>query len=350
MPKNQPLKNKEYWMERQEALSEQLLNKGEEFYEKLAAEYQTASNSIEDEINKFYSRFAQNNEISFADAKQKLTTAERKKFQLTLDQYIKKGRTLNYSDKWIKTLENASLLYRISRLQSIQLQMRQIIEDLNVTFVQGTMDLMGSVYTDSYYLHLFELAKGTNAAVRFDRVDEGFVEKLIARPWTADNVNLTDRIRVNKDKLIDYLDTRFTQGLIRGDGKAAIIKDMSNQMNVSRNSAGRFVMTETAFYSSAATNDAYKTHGVEEFEFLATLDKKTSEVCRTMDGVISKRSDYRVGVNAPPLHVYCRSTTIPVVDDIWDDEPERAARSSDGKYYRVPANINYDTWFNEYAI
>ena len=54
----------------------------------------------------------------------------------------------------------------------------------------------------------------------------------------------------------------------------------------------------------------------------------------------------RAGVNAPPFHVYCRSTTVPYFDD--EEElgivGERAARNEDGEVYYVPGNMTYKEW------
>jgi SPP1 gp7 family putative phage head morphogenesis protein len=344
------MKSRDYWAKRQEALTESLLNKGEEYYKSIATEYQRATNNIEEEVNKFYGQFAVNNQITFAEAKKILTTKERKKFQMDIDKYIKRGKTLKYSDKWAKKLENASTVYRISRLQSLQFHMHQAIEELIATHLPQFTSVISSVYAIGYYRQLHELAKGTEAAVRFDRINENFVNNLIARPWAADGKNFSTRIWGAKDNLINHLDIVLVQGLMRGQSRTSIISEISDRMGVSRSDAGRLVMTETAFISSAATNDAYKTHGVEEFEFLATLDKKTSNVCREMDGIINKMSDYKIGTTAPPLHSRCRSTTLPVVEDYWDEEePGRAARDSEGRYTRVPGNITYNEWFNEYA-
>jgi SPP1 gp7 family putative phage head morphogenesis protein len=346
------LNNEEYWAGRQEYLTERMLNRGEAFYKKtIAREYQKAIAGITAEVERFFARFAENNEISLADAKRILTTAERQQFALKLDDYIQKGRTLNVSEKWLDILENASTVYRVSRLMELQFYMQQIIHELTAVIEPAMSTALAGVYEEGYYLQLYELAKGMEAAVRFDRVDPLFIEKLLSKPWAADGYVFSERIWRNRDELNHYLETRLTQGLMRGEGKAAVVKDMANRLGVSQRSAGRLVMTETAYFNSAAIKDAYKTQGVEEFKFIATLDRSTSQVCQNQDGVILPISEYQPGVSAPPLHVYCRSTTAPVIDeDIWDiSGDERAARDEHGNYIRVPANLKYKDWFEKYA-
>lgn len=54
------------------------------------------------------------------------------------------------------------------------------------------------------------------------------------------------------------------------------------------------------------------------------------------------------GVNFPPMHAYCRSTTVPVdVDDLEDSV--RIARDENGKNIYVDANLSYQEWYKKYV-
>ena len=68
-------------------------------------------------------------------------------------------------------------------------------------------------------------------------------------------------------------------------------------------------MTESAYFSSLGRNDCYKELDAERYKIVATLDMRTSAICRDMAVHIFKRSEYAVGTTAPPFHVYCRTTT-----------------------------------------
>ena len=50
---------------------------------------------------------------------------------------------------------------------------------------------------------------------------------------------------------------------------------------------------------------------------LATLDSKTSEICRRLDGKVFDMKDFQAGVTATPFHPYCRTTKAPHFDD-WE--------------------------------
>lgn len=108
--------------------------------------------------------------------------------------------------------------------------------------------------------------------------------------------------------------------------------------------ARRLVMTEQAFFSSAAQGQCYRELGIEKFEIVATLDSITSEICQNLDGKVFDTKDHQPGVTANPFHVECRSTTVPFFDDEFGFGGQRAARDKDGKTYYVPDDMKYEDW------
>lgn len=102
-------------------------------------------------------------------------------------------------------------------------------------------------------------------------------------------------------------------------------------------------MTETAYFHTLASRDAFDDLGVYDFEFSSVLDTKTSDLCSDMDGKVFKLRDLEVGVNAPPMHPNCRSVIIPYYSDTRYGM--RAARDVDGKTYDVPAGMSYKDWY-----
>ncbi|MEJ9209753.1 minor capsid protein, partial [Paenibacillus larvae] len=142
---------------------------------------------------------------------------------------------------------------------------------------------MSDTYTDTYYRTLFEIQKGIGIGVTFAKIDSEAAGKIISNKWLS--ANYSDRIWANKAKLIRELDTNLAQSLIRGDNVNKTARTLSERMQVSFSNAARLVQTESAHIVSQATYDSYRESGVvEKYEFLATLDRRTSKVCRHMDG------------------------------------------------------------------
>jgi hypothetical protein len=98
--------------------------------------------------------------------------------------------------------------------------------------------------------------------------------------------------------------------------------------------------------------NSYKTSEVvDRYEYLATLDNRTSEICRELDGKVFDVKEAEVGVNQPPMHPYCRSTTIPSFedDDIGAYITDRIARDRNGNSYLVGKDVTFKEWAEKYA-
>ena len=107
-------------------------------------------------------------------------------------------------------------------------------------------------------------------------------------------------------------------------------------------------MTESAYFHSISQKKAFDELDVDEYEIVATLDSRTSEICQDMDGKHFPMEDYKVGITAPPFHVYCRSTTVPYFDDEFTLKEKRAARDKEGKTFYVPGDMKYKDWKDKY--
>lgn len=337
------------WQERMEALNDELINKSEDYEEYFKNSYQKAINSIQKDINGFYARFAKENEITYADAKKKLSGKERAAFRMEIDEYIEQAQKNNLDEEWQKTLSNASSAARIDRLEALQLQMRQQIELMEQSKNEGISKLLGSVYEEGYYKNVFELQKAMGGGRAFSILDTRKIEKVLARPWNSDGWTYSDRIWNDKTKLINQLQTTFTQGLIRGDSPDKIIGRIVKTMNSSYSAAKTLVLTEGAAFASAAREDSYRELGIEKFEVVASLDERTCDTCGDYDGKVFEQKEYAVGVTAPPYHPNCRCTTVPYFNDEFTKGETRTARNDEGKTYDVPADMTYEEWKEKYV-
>ena len=338
--------NNEYWAERFLLLNEMLLQKGEAYQKQLEEVYAMVFLSIEKEINDFYNRFAKNNAITFQEAKTLLDSRQREAFQMTLQEYIQYGSMEGVDEKWLKKLENASTVHRITMLQAIQYQLQHHAERLTAKKAEGLTKALKEIYKEGYYRTAYTMQINNP----FAKIDENKIEKVLSRPWSPDGKNFSQRIwGSDRSNLIHQLNTRFTQGIIRGQAREKIIKDMKKALNSSVQATKRLVLTESAFVASASRKDCFEELGVEKYQFLATLDFKTSVICQDMDGKVFERKDYQIGVTAPPMHPHCRSTTVPYFDDTLTQTEQRAARGEDGKTYYVPADMTYKQWYEKYV-
>ena len=119
-------------------------------------------------------------------------------------------------------------------------------------------------------------------------------------------------------------------------------------MNVGIYNATTLVRTEVNHFANEATALSYEECEVEKYEFIATLDSRTSGICQEMDNKVFKLSEKKTGINFPPLHPNCRSTTVPKLDNEVSTELKRRAREKNGESILVPADMNYKEWKAKY--
>lgn len=343
--------NSAYWQKRMEALEDKQYQNGAEYYKDVQKQFREASNNVQVDIERWYQRLADNNNLSYAGAKKLLKKDELDEFHWSVEQYIKAGEENAVDQRWLKELENASARHHISYLEAMKLQTQQHAELLSTEFEGGMTEFLHKSYGDQYYHTAFEIAKGTGLGSNMAQIDSRTIDTLIKKPWAQDGKNFSDRIWTNKDKLVNNLHTELTQSIIRGADPKQAIGNLAKTMEVSKAQAGRLIMTESAAVSAAAQKECFKDLDVERYEILATLDSHTSDICQEMDGKVFEMKDYEVGTTAPPFHPNCRSTTIPYFDDEFTEDEERSARDDDtGKTYYVPTDMKYEEWEKKFVI
>lgn len=343
------MNNGEYWKKRFELLEQAAHQQGVQCYADIEKQYRQAQKQLEGQIAAWYQRFASNNGVTLAEAKRMLNAKELAELKWDVNQYIQYGQENAINGTWVKQLENASARFHISRLEALKLQTQQSIEVMFGNQLDSIDSTMRNVYKSGYYHTAYEIQKGVGVGWDFSALDDKQISKVINKPWAVDGKNFSERIWGNRQKLVNELNNTLTQNIILGKDPQKAIDEIARKMNTSKTNAGRLVMTEEAFFSSAAQKDCFTELDVEQFEIVATLDSHTSDICRGMDGKHFPMSEWKVGVTAPPFHVHCRSTTVPYFDDEFDAVGERAARGANGKTYYIPADTTYEQWSKKFV-
>lgn len=340
------MKSQEYWRKRSEQVAHRQFDKADRYEAGLRRQYELAQKSIQRDLESFYTRFAENNEVSMAEAKRLLTAGELAEFKMTLSEFRKKAKN-NADGQWTKELDNVYYRTRVTRLEALQLQVRQQVEMLAASQKAGTGKLLGDIYEDTYHRTLFEINKGGNGILAsFARADKEAVQEVIGRPWYGKNYS--SRIWGDRDNLLRELRTALSQSFIRGDSAKRVSELLAKRMGVATSTAERLIQTESAHIINEATADGYKNSGVvQQYEILATLDKRTSEICRVMDGKVFKLSEREVSVNYPPFHARCRTTVTAYFDDEVDPG-KRIAKDHTGKRIYISGDMKFEDWKKEY--
>ena len=348
------MKSREYWKERYMLIENLNNTQGINVRADIDKAFRMAENGIQSEIEKWYSRIADNNGVSISKARQLLTNRELEEFKWDLADYIKHGEENNLNDKWIKELENASGRWHINRLEALKLRVQQKAEEAFGNEVDSIDNFARDAYMRGYYRTAYEIQKGLGLGWNVGVLDDAAIDEIIKKPWCPDGKNFSSRIWTRKAQMVDELHRELLRTTLLGEHPTKAIdrmlKYVDNSFGNARHAAGRLAMTEAAYFGSKGQQDSFNMLGVEEYEIVATLDNSTSKICREMDGKHFPMSEYKAGVTAPPFHPYCRTCTCPYFDDEFTEKDIRMARNEEGEAYHVPADMKYEEWKKKYVV
>lgn len=349
MPNNSSL---EYWKKRYEEEMERAMHQADGAKKDLRKYADTVIRRLEKDINDWYQRYANENGMSLADAKKQLNARELKAFNMDLEEYRAIAEQDELSAEHKKMLKQASARQQLDRVQELYINTVQELE-LWAKYQDSTIsDLLSNVYESSNYRAAWMTQSMKGQYDMYAQVDHRTIQRIIDSPWTPDGKNFSARIWDNRKQLATSLQNDFIQALIAGDGTATMSDAIAKRMNTSYNNANRLVETELARVHSQAFMDCMDELDIDAVEILATLDSKTSPICRRMDGKVVQRKDAKPGITIPPFHCHCRSTTVPYLgDDLADiaGSGTRAARDpKTGKTVFVEGEINYGEWEKRY--
>lgn len=324
--------------------AEEYFLKSEKDLDRIKRLYRLSLVDIEKEISKFYARYAMENQISLAEAQKALNTKELSEFRLSLEEYLAMAQN-NADGRYSQELANLSKKVQITRLQALQTQIQIQLGGMYEKYQEETAGILGNTYEANYYRSIYEINSKLGIGVDFALLNPELVEKAINFPWSG--MSFSERIWGQKDRLVSNMQNVISQGLIQGKSIQKMTADISRRMEVGYADAHRLIMTETSRVINQGTLDGYKkSQIVEIYEYLAELDVHTSDICRALDGQKFKITDAEIGMNYPPTHPNCRSTTVAY---FGDDVGARVARDFSGQTYNVPAGMKYQEWYDTHV-
>lgn len=332
-------KSKAYWVKRAEALENRANDKGEALAKKFKREYERAAKEIRAKIDAFYGRYATEQGLSYAEAVKRLNSKEAREWKKTLGEYVDEINAMpkgKAKDKLIAELDARSYASQQDRLSSLNAQIEMELDRLFASGEQQMTATMTDVFEDGYYRKVFDLQQRAGVISTFSRLSTDMIEEVLTYPWSGSD--FSTRLWNNKRALLFNTRATITQGLIQGQSVARMSKSLADAMGKSYHQAETLIRTETNHFHAEADTRAYDAAGVEAYEFVATLDSRTSEACASLDGKHFPIKEAKTGVNYPPMHPRCRSTTV-------EYDPEDAADwAASGQ--PMPENMTYEEWFD----
>ena len=193
---------------------------------------------------------------------------------------------------------------------------------------------------NAYYKTIYDTGVGLKVNPAFSKLDNRAVNQVLNTKFLGGNYS--ERIWKNTDKLADTLKEVIGSAIARGESYSKTARGIRERFGVTQYEATRLVQTETCYFQNQAEIEALKTMGIEKYKFIATLDSRTSDICREHDKKVYNIEDAKAGENLPPLHPNCRSTVSAYLGEKYESAI-RIARNESGENEYVD-NVPYDEW------
>ena len=304
-------KNRDYWEERQVKREAKAFTTIQDIEKEYKIALEKAKQNINKELSRIGTTYMKDNNLSYHEALKLLKGDEYKVWKKDLHDYMKEYNKLLKTapleaKKLYLEIETLSARSRMSHLDSLRAQVDMEMVKLIFGVEDSAKNALTSVYRDTF----IEVTKdlGINAIVSRDKI-----KAVLDRPWSG--ANFSERIWSNTNKLAQTVKQEIVNGMIQGINLQTMTKRVSERFETAKkNDVERLLRTEVNYTLNQATLDGYKEAGIEKYEFSATLDSRTSQICSELNGEIFEIKKIAVGLNYPPMHPRCRSTTIPVID------------------------------------
>ncbi len=237
--------------------------------------------------------------------------------------------------------------YRITRIEELNKDINRRCRELYKTENRHVTSALRNVAEDSYYREIFSIQKGTGLGFSFSKFPRQDVDRILRASWSGGNYS--QRIWKDVSGMTARLKSELLVSMLSGRSGEKTARIFQEQFGVNAFCARRIVRTESAYVANAAQKSAYSEAGIERYRFVATLDSRTCECCAALDGKVFDLAKAKPGTNYPPMHPFCRSTTIA---DFGVEELkglERRAKDKDGNTVKVPAGMSYEEWHRKFV-
>lgn len=302
------MKSPAYWRERMKDRDRRSRISEDKLIARVNKHYRKAFNEITKELNDFYIKYATNNNITIAEAKQLLTPIEYMDL-LERTSRLKESFALTGSEYTLEELELLSNRRNITRLQALldSIDMHLIETTHNVQI--SIEDHLSKMYTRSYKEALKDVGANNSEVINHRAIKE-----VIYYPYAG--AMFSDRIWKNKRSLINFIKKDLTQGIIRGESIQKMGKKLKDRERVTKYQAERLIRTETNYNMTRGHVDGYKDSNLVYGVCVSVAgDERTCQDCIDQENVIVPLKDAVSGGTIPPFHPNCRCSVYPVFKD-----------------------------------
>ena len=326
------MNSKDYWQKREDEALKHYIRDEKAYEKELHRIYGDMLDSVQEQINSFYGKYAAAEGITIAEAKRRVRKLDIAAYERKAAKYV---REKNFSKQANEEMRLYNLTMKINRFEMLKANigleliaghdelekfMEEILQGRTVEELERQAGILGKTVRDN--------AKSANAIVNS----------------SFHNAKFSDRIWMHQSLLRDDLDKLLQSGLIQGKNPRVLAREIKKKFDVSTYNAERLMRTELARVQTEAQKQSFERNGFEKYEFI--VNSGCCSVCQGLSGKRFRVEKMMPGENAPPMHPHCRCSTAAYEDskeyEAWLDYLANGGTTEEwnakGKDVRLNAN------------
>lgn len=295
------MSSKTYWERREAEALKHYLQEEQEYQAQLRAIYQNMLDAAQKEIDAFYGRYADKEQITLAEAKRRVSKLDIAAYQRKAKRYV---ADKDFSKQANEEMRLYNLTMKVNRLEMLK-------ANIGLELVAGHNEqeqFMAKILRGRTEEELQRQAGILGKTVR----NNAKLAETIPNA-SFHNATFSERIWGNQAALKAELSKQLQVGMIQGKNPRVLAREIQKTFGASASNAERLMRTELARVQTEAQKQSFLANGFEEYTFHA--NRGCCSACSDLDGKHFKIKDMMPGKNAPPMHPNCRCSASAYEDD-----------------------------------
>lgn len=292
-------RHRKYWQKREEEALKHYIEDEKEYDKRIKQIHQNMLDACQKEIDAFFGRYAQKENITIAEAKKRVSKADIEAYERKAKRYVKEKE---FSQEANEEMRLYNLMMKVNRLEMLK-------ANIGLELIAGHDELqkfMGGILKGRT---MDELERQAGILGKTVRNNAQKADAIVNASFH--NATFSDRVWQYQDMMKADLSKLLQQGLIRGKGARELAKDLRKYFKGEDGKGGaqfnaeRLMRTELARVQIEAQKQSFIENGFTEYMFIVNSGccPLCYEIAKKNDGIY-KIDKMQPGLNAPPIHPF----------------------------------------------
>lgn len=292
--------SEDYWRERESRQRAENIRNEAKTAERINRIFQTMQDSIQQEIEAFYQRYASKEGITLTEARGRVSRIDMEQYERLAKKYVEAAHHGDEDIAFSQEANDQMRLYnatmRINRLEMLKAR-------CGIRAMEGYRDterLINENLEERAYSEYSRLAGILGNSVQFN---ENMVRSIVNASYQ--NATWSQRLWNHQASLSSRIGTQLASGILAGKSSTVLAREIQKVTQGSTYACQRLMRTELRRVQTEAAVQSMTDNGVTEYKFIVANGVNPCEECLALDGQVFKLSEMAPGKNAPPVHPQC---------------------------------------------